>query len=143
MKFFQKKQAPAVLIVCPNQHLKNLLGSFLKADGYEIRTAETSDQGMAYLKKESFDVFIVDYLLQGMNGLNFFKIIQPSYPDAVKILLADTEDENIMKEAKSRGVISVVDRSVSLSSIKEIIRQNLQKSGAPFRPETKNIFNRM
>jgi DNA-binding NtrC family response regulator len=47
---------------------------------------ETAEEGVDALKSDSYDIIISDYRLPGMDGLEFFKLIGESHPNAIMIL---------------------------------------------------------
>ncbi|MFO7964124.1 MAG: response regulator [Desulfobacterales bacterium] len=131
MDYGQRRKAPAVLIVCRDQHKSDMLKTLLYADGYRVSTADTADEGMAMLQKHAFDVFIVDYLLPGIDGLKFMKLIHPSIPSSVKMLIVDMQHQEVVKDARNWGVHLIVDRNFPIDRIKEEICRHLQDESVP------------
>lgn len=58
-----------VLVVEDESSLAELLRYNLEAEGYEVATAATGEEGELLLKEEPFDLVLLDWMLPGVSGI--------------------------------------------------------------------------
>lgn len=57
-----------VLIVDDQEDILTSVGMLVESEGYETKTANNGKQALAMLKKESFDLVLLDVLMPEMSG---------------------------------------------------------------------------
>lgn len=91
---------PAILIVDDNPENLQVLGKILQENKYEIEFAINGESALAWLKKQQFDLILLDINMPGMNGFEVCRKIRSS-PEMnnvpVIFLSADTDRESIFK----------------------------------------------
>ena len=105
------KTAKRIAIVEDVQELVNLYSTALKLHGHEIVfTADSGEKAVELTRNAEFreaqvDVVIVDYRLQGMDGIETSKNILMRSPKARIIIVS--ADRSAEEEARARGYIFV------------------------------------
>ena len=87
---------------------------------------ETAESAMEVIKKERYDIILCDHWLQGMNGLEFFKRIQRSLPNTIKILTLSYRDEEVVSEAKKIGIKGFIEKPFTTKTIKETLSRLIE-----------------
>ncbi len=86
-----------VLVVEDEADVRDLLTLHLKREGYEVTAFEDSEKALAACARYSYDLFILDWMLPGMSGLDFCKVIRTKLHIKAPILMltarADTMDK--------------------------------------------------
>ncbi|MCX7712999.1 MAG: diguanylate cyclase [Chthoniobacterales bacterium] len=88
----------AILIVDDNDLMRRKMVSILSSLRIKIFDTRTAEEGLSILDKEnSVRVIITDYVLGGMDGLEFLSKIRQSYPfyEKTVIGLSSLEDEDL------------------------------------------------
>jgi YesN/AraC family two-component response regulator len=80
---------------------------------------ETGEEGIEVLRKEGYDVIIVDYRLPGMDGLEFFRRIQSWHPYGIKILITAYPSEEIASEATQIGLDDFIVKPLTCKNIED------------------------
>lgn len=80
-----------ILIVEDEPKMLRILQRSLVAEGYEVATAATGDEGHANLTKGGFDAVILDWLLPGRDGLELLMEIRDS-GSRVPVLMLTARD---------------------------------------------------
>jgi DNA-binding NtrC family response regulator len=73
---------------------------------FSFNSAETCLQGLGNVPK--VDVFIIDYVLPGLNGVQLFRIIGPKYPRAKFICITGHMSFAMAESAKQMGFDALV-----------------------------------
>jgi len=86
-----------VLVVEDETDVRDLLILHLKREGYEVTAFEDSEKALAACARQSFDLFILDWMLPGMSGLDLCKALRTNLGMKAPILMltarADTMDK--------------------------------------------------
>jgi two-component system, OmpR family, phosphate regulon response regulator OmpR len=86
--------AAHILVVDDDQRIRDLLGRFLRENGYRITTAEDAAVARANMRNLSFDLIILDIMMPGEDGLSLARDLR-GYSQIPIIMLtarADAED---------------------------------------------------
>ena len=68
-------------------------------------TANSTDQGLELLAKESIQVVMVDQLMPGISGVEFLRQVKEKYPRTVRIVLSGFADIATILDAINQGEI--------------------------------------
>jgi DNA-binding response OmpR family regulator len=82
---------PRVLVVEDEPKMRRILQRDLAAEGYEVATAATGDEGHAALAGGGFDAVVLDWLLPGRDGLQLLAAVRQG-GSRVPVLLLTARD---------------------------------------------------
>jgi len=86
-----------VLVVEDEIDVRELLILHLKREGYEVTAFEDSEKALAASAMQSFDLYVLDWMLPGMSGLDLCKALRTKLQIKAPILMltarADTLDK--------------------------------------------------
>ena len=60
-----------ILLVEDNKELSDLIGMFLKKDGYVVKMEKSSEEALDFLKENKAKLILLDIMLPGMDGFGF------------------------------------------------------------------------
>lgn len=72
---------------------------------YKIFTAESAQEGLKILKKQTIQVIISDQRMPHMTGVEFLESILTDYPDPIRILLTGYSDVETIIQAINKGQV--------------------------------------
>lgn len=72
---------------------------FLEGKGYKVTTVSNADDAIELLKKQFFDIILLDEQMPGVNGLEALGSIKDHSPATPVIMVTKSEEEDIMEEA--------------------------------------------
>jgi DNA-binding NarL/FixJ family response regulator len=84
--------------------------------------AETADQALENLEKESVDIAIVDISLNGTNGIQLTEKIKAKYPDLPVLILTIHDEALYAKRALEAGAKGYVNKREAAKTILTAIR---------------------
>jgi DNA-binding NtrC family response regulator len=117
MDLFAKLKTMKILLVDDDEWIRDSLRIFFEAEGCHIVALETAEEAMEELDCQDYDIIITDYRLPGMDGVAFFKQIQNSHPDSIKILITAYKSDVVVSEAKKAGVQHLIAKPFTSETI--------------------------
>ena len=117
MDLFAKLKTMKILLVDDDEWIRDSLRIFFEAEGCQIVALETAEEAMEELDCQDYDIIITDYRLPGMDGVAFFKQIQNSHPDSIKILITAYKSDVVVSEAKKAGVQHLIAKPFTSETI--------------------------
>ncbi len=94
-----------ILIVDDEEKILKSLCRLLMNENYEIKTANSAEEGLAILKEFPAQLIISDNMMPGMTGIEFFKKVADLYPDTIRIILTGRADTKITVASINKGEI--------------------------------------
>ena len=88
-----------ILIVEDDLMALEVLTNTLSIRDYQITTASDAEQALELLKSVSPDLILSDYILPGMNGIDFLKHTHQICPNATRMIITGYSDINMAVEA--------------------------------------------
>ncbi|PJD96308.1 MAG: hypothetical protein CK425_06350 [Parachlamydia sp.] len=95
-----------ILIINCNPQLLKDLQSILNRAGYSILTAKSAEEGIQFLKSQSFALIICDHDLPKLNGLEMLKESHVLAPESMRLILVGGEEHPMLSPAIERGEIT-------------------------------------
>lgn len=80
-----------ILVVDDEREITNLIEIFLRNENFHVFTCYTSQEALALIENESFDLAILDIMLPDVNGFELCKIIRQKYSYPIIMLTSKTE----------------------------------------------------
>jgi two-component system, response regulator, stage 0 sporulation protein F len=91
--------AGPVVVLCVN---------VLQALGYAVKGANRGEAAMEMIRKESFDLMVLDYKMPGMTGFEVFEQARPLHPNMAVVLVTGHGTPDIVNEAHRLGFNAIL-----------------------------------
>jgi DNA-binding NtrC family response regulator len=95
---------PSILIVEDEDMVRINLEDFLEDEGADVKSAESGEKGLEFLKDKKFDVAVVDMRLPGMDGNTFIKKAKKIQPALSVIIHTGSAFYSLPPELSALGV---------------------------------------
>jgi len=79
---------PNILIVDDDDEVRSFLSKTLSRQGYPVNTASDGKEALHFLKKETFQIVLLDLLLPKIPGIEVLKTIKKEYPQTEIIVIS-------------------------------------------------------
>lgn len=126
-----KKRALRILLVEDNPDHEFLLREILNSnDRYAIKlsTASTGPQGLEMIKKDRFNLALVDYKIPGLDGLELLKLMADQNIEIPIIMITGAGDYNVAVQAMKMGAYDYVVKDVAYTdNLNVIINRALER----------------
>ena len=99
------KELPPLLVVDDERNMRLSLETVMADEGYETCAAESAEEGLKLLKKQSFFVVVTDARLGGMSGYDFLREIKKSWPDLPVLMITAYATPKLAVDAIKSGAI--------------------------------------
>jgi len=115
-----------VLIVDDEENIRYLYSEELKADGYEVITADSGYKLLERIEKERPDIILLDIKMADYDGLDLLQDIRNKYYNLPVILC--TAYDSYKSDVKTIAANSYVIKSFDLTELKKRITQALESA---------------
>lgn len=116
-----------ILVVDDETQIRDLLGIYLKRQGFTVATAATSGETLAKLAQQTPDLVVLDIGLGGEDGLSLLAQIKASHPDSKVIMLTGMGFvEDLLQEAHQKGADGYVSKVLPLDELLLTIQRILR-----------------
>lgn len=126
---------PRIMIVDDSDVLLREIERFLRADGYDIETAQIGVEAIRKLKEsDKVDLILTDYNMPGINGLDMIKSIRAEIEGYEKIPFAVISSEatkGLKEQARELGVVFWVVKPVDPELLRRAINTTLGRALTP------------
>ena len=119
-----------ILVVDDADEIRLMLGVILQKQGYDVTTAETAQECMDYLAKESFDIMILDLVLPDIDGRNFLIKLREDHRTATLpvLVLSAKNSPQIKAECFALGADDYFEKPLDPALLTTRVAVTLQRS---------------
>jgi DNA-binding NtrC family response regulator len=120
---------PTVIIVDDEEMVLTSLSSFLSLEtAYEVKTFLSAQEALEFIKANSFDLVISDYLMPEMNGIDFLAHVRELRPEVPRIILTGYADkENAIKAINDVGLFQYIEKPWDNDDLLIVLRNGLER----------------
>ena len=89
-----------ILIVEDEQDIRNLLIFNLQKEGFKVESADNGDSALSLIRKNNFDLVLLDLMLPGIGGFDLTRILKNDKKTSeipILMLTAKGEESDIVK----------------------------------------------
>ena len=116
-----------ILIVDDNNDICLLLERFLSKQGYKTASVLRGDDGLALLRKETFELVICDFKLPDIDGLEMLRRIKVLNPSTAVIIITGYSDVRIAVQTVKHGAYDYVTKPLYPDEILYTIKGALDR----------------
>jgi len=109
----------------------------LAADGHQVVTVHSGEEGLKQIEERSLDVVVTDVGLSGMDGLAFLQEAQKRDPRLPVIAMSSFGPASQAVEAMKHGAFDFVEKPLELNHLGEAVARALEQHSAWREPATR------
>ncbi|KMP11706.1 hypothetical protein UR09_01975 [Candidatus Nitromaritima sp. SCGC AAA799-A02] len=126
-----------ILVVEDEEGMRFFLSEALAKEGYRYKTASEGQQAIKRLKKEPFDLVILDYNLPHMDGLETFRKMKQVDPDISVIMITAYGSKDLAYQAMNEGVFDFFNKPLDVGEMRVVIHRALER--VQLKKEVRNL----
>jgi two-component system response regulator (stage 0 sporulation protein F) len=109
--------AGPVVVLCVN---------VLQALGYVVKGANNGEAALGHLRREPFDLLVVDYKMPGMSGFEVLEKARELFPDIASVLVTGHGTPEVMKEASKVSFDAILLKPFTSNELRTTVDQVLR-----------------
>lgn len=124
-------RTPTVLLVDDEEMILSSLASFLRLEtDYAVETFTAPAEALAWGRDHEVDVVVSDFLMPGLDGIEFLKAFRELHPHAPRILLTGYADkENAIKAINEVGLFQYLEKPWDNAHLLLVLRNAVDRMG--------------
>ncbi|MGY0194970.1 sigma-54-dependent transcriptional regulator [Leptothrix sp. BB-4] len=111
----------AILLIEDEAILAKNIGLYLEHHDFEVRHAETAEEGLALMDRFKPDAVVLDFNLPGMDGLEGLRRLQEMAPALPVVMITGHGNVEMAVEAMKLGACEFLTKPVSLGKLKLVL----------------------
>jgi nitrogen regulation protein NR(I) len=115
-----------IFIVDDDEGLIHFLGRLFEKQGYRVSSATDGASALEVLKKERFDLILLDYKMPGLSGLDTFKQIRKAHHKTPVIIITAYGTTETAIEAMKLGAYDYLLKPFDTGELKRIAAEALE-----------------
>ncbi|OGC76072.1 MAG: response regulator [candidate division Zixibacteria bacterium RBG_16_50_21] len=100
---------------------------FLEQRNYKVTPAQNGDDAIELVKKQEFDLILLDEMMPGRGGLATLEEIKKISPNPPVIMVTKSEEESLMEEAIGQKIAFYITKPVNPSQILSAAKKLLEE----------------
>ena len=117
-----------ILIVDDDRQMVRTLSDIVRLQGWLPDGAYSGEEGVEAVRKQEYQVVLMDVRMAGINGVDAFKAMKVLRPGIKVILMTAYTAAGIIAEAEREGALKVLSKPVVLSGLLEMLEQTQEQS---------------
>jgi len=130
-----------ILVVDDERSIRVGLRGLLGKEGYDVSIAESGEEALQLIARQSFDVVLTDLRMPGVDGISLLKQIKDRYPETVVVMMTAYGSEKIAVEAMKSGAHDYLVKPFDNEEVKILVRQVLEQCA--LRREVRHLHERL
>jgi two-component system nitrogen regulation response regulator NtrX len=114
-----------ILIVDDESGIRESLGALLRDEGYEIETLHSGEDCLARLKRDEFDLVLLDVWLPKMDGLETLERLQSQDDAPIVVMISGHGNVEAAVRATKLGAFDFIEKPLSLEKVVLVVRNAL------------------
>jgi len=106
-----------LLLVDDEEGFVNVLSKRMSKRGFTVSDANSGSEAIQILRKQDFDVVVLDLKMEDMDGIEVLRIIKKMVPDLPVIMLTGHGSEEASKEGLKLGAVDYLTKPCELEDL--------------------------
>src|ERR1043165_8548073 len=138
-----------ILVIDDDETIRHFLPRELKAEGYQVVTADCGRAGLQALEREPADLVLLDIRLPDLSGIEVLEKIRVQWPDQIVVMLTGEPDHETAVQAMRLGardyltkgkpireeLLLVLERELTAQRLGREVRHHRQEKSQKFSRE--------
>ena len=112
-----------LLIVDDEKDFLDIMAERIRTRGMDVSTATSAEKALSMIRKETYDVVIMDFLMPEMDGFKDLKLFKETRPDLQIILLTANVREEECNAARKLGAMDIIEKPADLNLLTQRIEE--------------------
>ncbi|HOU96523.1 MAG TPA: bifunctional response regulator/alkaline phosphatase family protein [Bacteroidales bacterium] len=100
---------------------------FLLERGYEVETCSNGNDAVELIKKNAYDLLLLDEHMPGLSGIETLKLIKEIRPEIPVVMVTKSEEETLMDAAIGSEIADFLIKPVKPNQVLLVLKKNLEQ----------------
>ncbi|MBF0385021.1 MAG: response regulator [Candidatus Omnitrophica bacterium] len=114
-----------ILVVDDEADVREFTKSFFAKRKVEVQVASNGREALEKTKADKFDLVLLDVRMEDMTGTDVLKNLREQGNDVRVIMVTAVEDEEVINEANSWGIVGYIHKPLVLDEMERIVMGEL------------------
>jgi CheY-like chemotaxis protein len=119
-----------ILVVDDDLDMCQIISDLLKEGGYSVNSSNNGEDALMKIKKNHYDLIVLDYKLNEMSGLMVLEKALQMIPLLKVIMISAFGDKYIKARARELGVSDFLDKPFDIKRLTQRVKDILTKKTA-------------
>jgi CheY-like chemotaxis protein len=127
----QRRPAPdgvKILVVDDDPHVLELFAVLLESAGYAISRATSGREALKSLRRERFDILVLDLEMPDLDGFDVLKTTRSEFTDLKVLVVSGYLEGGLLKAAECLGAAASLNKAQASRSLVKMVRRLSGKS---------------
>lgn len=115
-----------ILLVDDDEGIRNVLGILLNEEGYKVSTACDGQEAIDLLKKNKYDLILLDIIMPKVSGFGVLKFVKETNSDTKVVMLTAYSELKLAMESKQMGADDFVAKPFMRQDLLNTIKNTLK-----------------
>jgi len=106
-----------ILVIDDEAGIRSSLKGILEDEGFEVKTTENGEDGLEILKRQNFDLILLDIWLPEMNGIDLLQKIKKSEENLQVVMISGHGTIETAVKATKLGAYDFLEKPLSLEKV--------------------------
>ena len=116
-----------ILVVDDNLDMCKIISEILKEEGYSVHSSYNGEDALMKIKKNHYDLIILDYKLNEMSGLMVLEKALQMIPSLKVMMISAFGDKSIKARARELGVGDFLDKPFDIKRFIQAVQDILTR----------------
>jgi len=100
---------------------------FLSERGYEVETCSNGNDAVELIKKNAYDLLLLDEHMPGLSGIETLKLVKEIRPEIPVVMVTKSEEETLMDAAIGSEISDFLIKPVKPNQVLLVLKKNLEQ----------------
>lgn len=115
-----------ILVVDDDQFYQEFATEILGEEGYQVRTTYTGEEALQLIKRDSFDVMLVDLIMPGMNGLELLERAKQVKAEVDVIIMTGHASVESAVQCLKSGAADYLTKPLNPEALKITVKRTIE-----------------
>ena len=116
-----------ILVVDDDEVIRDACNQLLSGMKFDVKLAVDGNDGLEKIKKEAFDIVILDLKMPGLSGMELLKIVKEGNPETIVIVITGYATVESAVEAMKLGAYDFLPKPFTPEELRIIVRRAIDK----------------
>jgi len=115
-----------IMIVDDDMNTCQSLTTALSKEGHQVFEAHSGKEALERIRSQEVDLAVIDLMMPGMNGLEFFQTLKALRPEVISIMISAQATVEVAVSAIKSGIYDFITKPFRLGEFKKAITKALE-----------------